>query len=256
MIDSLISITCVLRRYFAVFKRSFSYYLMTTFLEPILYLIAFGLGVGSLVGDLKVEGLSLSYRDFVFSGILAQTTLFQGFFEGAYGGFFRMNYQRVFQAIATTPVTLSEVLWAELLWDAAKATMAAMVVATIGVGLGSFPPIALLGLLPVCFLSALTFASLGILAAAFSRNIDQLSYPQFLIVFPMFLFCGVFYPIETLPSGVQVVAWFFPLTPINSLMRTLAIGLPFQPGAVVLSVAWLVALVFVARRSMLKRLIK
>ena len=146
--DSLWGIWCVWKRYFSAFLKSLVYYLMTTFLEPIFYLLSFGVGVGAWSGDLTTRGVHLTYRSFVFSGIIAQTVLFQGFFEGSYGAFVRMYYQKIFQAIAITPVTLSEVLWGELLWDATKATVAAEVVALIGVCTGDFHPLCLLTLIP------------------------------------------------------------------------------------------------------------
>ena len=81
---------------------------------------------------MKLLGIELTYRQFIFAGIVGQTLLFQGFFEAAYGSFVRMYYQRIFQAIAVTPITLSEVLWAEIMWDASKATFSASVVIGIG----------------------------------------------------------------------------------------------------------------------------
>ena len=82
---------------------------------------------------------------------------------------------------------------------------------------------------------------MGLAAAAYSRSIDELSYPQYLLVFPMFLFCGVFYPVENLPRALQAVAWIFPLTSVNSLVRTLTVGLPFHGEAVAILLVWLVA---------------
>ena len=243
-------------RYYAVFTKSIVFYLVTTFVQPVLYLIAFGVGVGSLVGTLTASGVPVTYRSFVFSGVIAQTVLFSGFFEGAFGGFVRMYYQRIFQAIAITPITLSEVLWGELLWDTTKATVAAEVVALIGVLTGDFAPLSLMTLLPVCFVSSLLFSGMGLASAAYARDIDQLSYPQYLLVFPMFLFCGVFYPIEKSPLPLQIVAWVFPLTSVNSLVRTLTLGLPFQIWAVPILLAWLALLVAVSRRAMFRRLVK
>ena len=243
-------------RYFDVFRKSAPYYLVTTFTEPFLYLLAFGFGVGSLIGSLEANGAQVSYRSFVFSGILGQTVLFQGFYEASYGGFVRMYYQRIFQAIAVTPITLSEVLWGELAWDASKATLAAVIIAAIGVATGDFPLRAPLAIMPVAFAASLLFSGMGLAVAARARTIEQISYPQYLLVFPMFLFCGVFFPVESLPGWLQWVAWALPLTAVNSLMRTLTLGFPFQPWAIPILAAWLVALVLYSRRAMVGRLVK
>ena len=97
---------------------------------------------------------------------------------------------------------------------------------------------------------------MGLAAAGYARTIDELSYPQYLLIFPMFLFCGVFYPIESLPDLLQKVAWLFPLTSVNSLVRSLTLGLPFEPQAVPLLLVWLWLSVYVSRRTMFKRLVK
>jgi lipooligosaccharide transport system permease protein len=254
--DSLWGVRCVWLRYFDVFRKSIRFYLVTTFCEPILYLLSFGLGVGALVGALKVHDTELSYRSFVFAGIVGQTMLFQGFFEASYGGFVRMYYQKIFSSMAVTPITLSEVLWGELLWDATKATAAAEVVTLIGVALGDFPAVALLTMLPLALLSSLLFAGLGLTVSAHAKSIDDISYPQYLIVFPMYLFCGVFYPIESLPTVLQWLTWALPLTSVLSLVRTLMLGFPFQPWAVPILAAWLLVLVLFSRRSMFARLVK
>jgi lipooligosaccharide transport system permease protein len=254
--NSVWGVRCVWLRYFDVFRKSMRYYLVTTFSEPILYLLAFGFGVGGLIGALKVNGAVVSYRSFVFAGVLGQTVLFQGFYEASYGGFVRMYYQKIFTAMAVTPITLSEVLWGELLWDSTKSTVAAEVVVLIGIATGDFPAIALLTVLPVAFLSALLFAGMGLTVAARSRSIDEISYPQYLLIFPMFLFCGVFYPIEQLPAALQLLAWVLPLTSVNSLMRTLTLGFPFQVWSVPILAAWLILLVGFGRRSMCGRLVK
>ena len=254
--ESLWAVHRVWMRYFDVFRKSLFYYLVTTFCEPFLYLLAFGFGVGSLVGTVDVGGESVSYRRFVFSGILGQTVLFQGFYEASYGGFVRMYYQKIFEAMAVTPITLSEVLWGELAWDASKATLAAVIIACIGAAMGDFPLYAPLAVIPVAFLSSLLFAGLGLAVAARSRTIEEISYPQYLVVFPMFLFCGVFFPLEQLPLALQWVAWALPLTSVNSLMRTLTLGFPFQWWSIVILGVWLLVLVTYSRRAMFGRLVK
>ena len=103
---------------------------------------------------------------------------------------------------------------------------------------------------------ALLFAGMGLWVVAASKTIEQISYPQYLLVFPMFLFCGVFYPLETLPATLQDVAWILPLTSVNSLARTLLLGFPFQAQAIPILLAWLAFLILWSRRVMTRRLIK
>src|SRR5438093_12686517 len=126
------AIRCVWLRHFDVYRKSLAYGLVTTFAEPLLYLFSFGFGLGSLVGTVQLLGIELTYRQFIFAGIVGQTLLFQGFFEAAYGGFVRMYYQRIFQAIAVTPITLSEVLLAEIMCDASKSIFSSYFVIEIG----------------------------------------------------------------------------------------------------------------------------
>ena len=249
-------VRCVWLRYFDVYRKSIVYSVVTTFIEPILYLIAFGFGLGGMIRTIHVGQVEISYRQFIFAGIVGQTILFQAFFEAAYGSFIRMYYQRVFQAIATTPITLSEVLWAEIIWDASKATFAAMAVLLIGSAMGDFNPAGALAALPLCFVCAFIFASLGVLVAARSRTIEDISYPQYLLIFPMFLFCSVFFPIDNLPVVVQWAAWALPLTSVVSLVRTLTLGLPLKLQVFPILAIWLVALVPWSRRAMSRRLIK
>jgi lipooligosaccharide transport system permease protein len=250
------AIRCVWLRHFDVYRKSLSYGLVTTFAEPLLYLFSFGFGLGSMIGAIKLLGIELTYRQFIFAGIVAQTLMFQGFFEAAYGSFIRMYYQRIFQAIAVTPITLSEVLWAEILWDASKATFSASVVMAIGVVMGDFNRWGVLVALPFCFAGAVLFAALGLLVAAKSRTIEEISYPQYLLVFPMFLFCGVFFPLSTLPVFLQWLAWTLPLTSIVSLIRTLTLGTPLQPQLFLVVTVWLAVLVPWSRQAMSRRLIK
>jgi lipooligosaccharide transport system permease protein len=255
-LDSLWGVRAVWLRYFDVFRKSIFYYLMTTFIEPFLYILSFGFGLGTLVGTVHIGAIELTYRKFIFSGIVGQTVLFQGFFEAAYGGFIRMYYQKIFQSMGMTPITLSEVLWGELIWDATKATVSSMAVVVIGVLMGQFPWSAIFTVAPLCFIGGLLFAAMGLMVAGISKNIEQISYPQYLLIFPMFLFCGVFYPIGTLPQAARAIAWALPLTSLISLVRTLTLDFPFEPLSVVVLGIWTVALVILARRTMIKRLIK
>ncbi len=249
-------IYCVWLRYFKVFRKSLIYGLVTTFTEPILYLLSFGFGLGSLIGTIKVAGMTLTYKQFVFSGIVAQTVMFQGFFEAAYGSFIRMYYQKVFQALAVTTITIPEILWGEILWDASKASFSVFVILLIGCLTGNFSILGSIIVFPFCFIFAMLFASLGLLVAAKARTIEEISYPQYLFIFPMFLFCGVFFPLETLPKYVQWFAWLLPLTSVASIIRSCLLGLPVIPISILITTIWLIILITWSRRSMINRLVK
>jgi lipooligosaccharide transport system permease protein len=249
------SVWTVWLRYFAVFQKNLWYGLITTFVEPILYLIAFGFGLGSMIGSIQAGGQDVSYRAFILAGLVGQTVLFTAFFDGAYGGFIRMYYQKIFQAISVTTVTLSEVLWGELIWCSTRALLSASVILLIGVVLGDFNLAGSLLLLPLAFVSAFVFAGLGMLVAAISRTIETISYPQYLLVFPMFLFCGVYFPLTNLPELVRGLAWVLPLTSFLSLARTLVLGFAFEWWSVLILSVWLVAMVILARRAMRGRII-
>ena len=106
------------------------------------------------------------------------------------------------------------------------------------------------------FAGAVLFAELGLLVGAKSRTIEEISYPQYLLVFPMFLFCGVFFPLSTLPVYLQWLAWTLPLTSIVSLVRTLTLGTPLQLQVFVVIALWLAVLVPWSRQAMTRRLIK
>lgn len=250
------SILSVWRRYYAVFRKNLVYAMVTTFVEPFLYLLSFGFGLGGIIGNIQVGDTQVSYRAFVLAGIVGQALLFQGFFDAAYGGFIRMYYQKIFQAISVTPVTLSEVLWGELVWDASRATLSASAVLLVGILTGDFSWRGVVLLLPLCFLFALIFSALGLLVAAKSKTIEAISYPQYLLIFPMFLFCGVFFPLANLPTELRWIVSLLPLAPVLSLVRHLTLDFAFEAWSVALVAAWAVILVPISRRAMMKRLVK
>jgi lipooligosaccharide transport system permease protein len=243
-------------RYFAVFRKSLLYGITVTITQPLLFLLAFGFGLASLIPGVDYRGVELGYREFVFAGIIAQALLLQGYFEGAFGSFVRMYYQRVFQSVAVTPVTLREVLWAELLWDASRASFSALVIAGIGSVLGILDPWSWLRLIPVVVVGGLTFSALGVLSAAFARTIEELNYPQYFLVFPMFVFCGIFYPIANLPAWIQPVVQLLPLAGLADLVRSITLGLPLQWGSLAVLLVWFIVLVPAAHHAMTRRLVK
>lgn len=253
--DRLHNIYRVWLRYVAIFRKAWFYGMVTTISEPLLILFAFGFGMGSMVDSISTGGYELTYRQFVFAGITGQAVLLQGYFEGSYGSFIRMYYQRVFQAIAVTPITLSEVLWAEIIWDSTRATISATVLLCIGALLGEFSLVGCLMAIPLITIGAVCFASMGIVCAALSPTIETLNYPQYLLAIPMFLFCGVFFPIENLPDWLEPVIHLLPLSGLVSAVRSVTLGLPFPVFGISVLLLWTIVLVPLARYTMTRRLV-
>lgn len=147
------------------------------------------------------------------------------FFECTYGSFVRMYYQKTFDAIIATPVSIEEVIAGELLWGATRSLISTCIVlAVVGAfGLIRSPFFVLIPI--VAFLAGLMFSSMAMCFTAIASSIDFFNYPAFLFITPMFLLSGTFFPITALPRLVQIVAQaFLPLTHVVNLSRGLMVG--------------------------------
>jgi lipooligosaccharide transport system permease protein len=206
--------------YFVTWKTN----LVPPLLEPILYLLAFGAGIGALVAEVPYRGQMVRYTAFIAPGLLATQVMFQAFFENTYNTFVRMYYQRTFDAIITTPLTLEDVMAGELLWGATKGTIgcAVMMVAISGFGLIHYPHGLLI--LPFSFLAGVFFAGMGLCFTGIVPQIDSFNFPTFLFVMPMFLFSGTFFPLDVLPRWAQILAETLPLTHVVDVMRETSLG--------------------------------
>ncbi|MDD5020379.1 MAG: ABC transporter permease [Candidatus Omnitrophica bacterium] len=214
----------VWQRNFDVYKATWKVNFIPPLLEPVLYLFAFGIGLGGLVQNVSYMGRDVTYLAFIAPGLVAVAVMNHGFFETTYASFVRMYFQKTFDAILSTPLTLEDIIFGELVWGATKAFMAAVImfVVLIGFGLISLPQG--LWVLPLSFLAGMAFAGLGMCFTGFVKNIEMFNFPVFLFITPMFLLSGVFFPLQTLPGWAQVVARFFPLTYLVSALRGLLLG--------------------------------
>jgi lipooligosaccharide transport system permease protein len=247
-----------------VWQRNRDVYLVTwktnmvpPLLEPVLYLLAFGAGIGTLVREVSHDGTMIPYTTFIAPGLLATQVMFQAFFETTYNTFVRMYYQRTFDALAVTPLSLEDVMAGELLWAATKGTIGCglMLGAISFFGLLRFPHALLI--LPVAFLAGLFFAGAGLCCTALVPHIDSFNFPVFLVVMPMFLFSGTFFPLEVLPGWARLLALALPLTHVTNVMREAALGrLPARLLWDLLYLALLtVPVSFLGIRMMKKRLL-
>jgi lipooligosaccharide transport system permease protein len=212
----------VWQRNFDVFKKTIFVNFLPALLEPILYLAAFGVGLGALITG-TIEGSS--YIQFIGPGLISIAVMYGSFFECTYASFVRMYYQKTFDAIIATPINLDEVIAGELLWGATRATINGTIVLVIvaAFGLVSSPLALFVPLL--AFLGGLLFASLGMCFTALAANIDFFNFPSFLFITPMFLLSGTFFPLTVLPSVLQTAALsVLPLTHLVGLTRWLVLG--------------------------------
>jgi len=215
----------VWQRNLTVYRRIWHISFIPPLLEPVLYLLAFGVGLGALVGKIVFEGGEYSYSQFIAPALIAITIMYGGFFENTYASFVRMYYQKTFDAMLATPLRIEEIITGEIAWGATKSVIAtALMMAVISLfGLIRYPEGLLL--LPIALLGGLAFGSLGMFFTAIVPSIETFNLPMFLAITPMFLFGGTFFPLETLPVWAQKAAMTLPLTHLVILARSFSLGL-------------------------------
>jgi lipooligosaccharide transport system permease protein len=248
----------VWQRNFDVYKATWKVNFIPPILEPLLYLFAFGIGLGNLVQNVSVEGNTISYLRFIAPGLVATAIMNHGFFETTYASFVRMYFQRTFDAILSTPLMLEDVIFGEIIWGATKALMAGTIMLVIAVVWGLISWQAALIMVPISFLAGMTFSSLGMCFTAIVKDIEMFNFPVFLFITPMFLFSGVFFPISSLPLWAQYAAQALPLTFLVSVLRSLALGHFHQTHALELLWLAIIALIctYLSLVLMKKRILK
>ena len=203
--------------------------------EPIIILLAMGVGLGAYIG--LVDGQK--YIEFIAPGIIASYAMFSASFECTYGSFVRMEYQKTYDAIIATPLNVEDVIAGEIFWGATRSFMTGTVILAIAVAFRLVPsPWA--SVIPVlAFLEGIMFASIAILFTSMVPSIYSFNYYFTLFITPMFFFSGVFFPLSSFPKIVQTLSWIAPLTPVVHLTRALING-EFHPGLL-----WALALIIV-----------
>jgi lipooligosaccharide transport system permease protein len=196
----------------------------TTFssvLEPVVYLLAFGLGLGATVVS-SVDGLR--YVEFVGTGMVATAVIFSSVFPAMFGTFVKERFQRTYDAILAAPVDVEELVTAEMLWIGLRSGFYGCFPLVVSMLFGLDPAPGMLIVPLFAFITALGFAGFGIAVAASVAKIDQFSYVTTLFVTPLFLVAGTFFPIDQLPMGVRVASQLNPLHHLVELVRHACFG--------------------------------
>jgi lipooligosaccharide transport system permease protein len=180
--------------------------------------------MSGLVGAIHYQGFQIPYVRFIAPALIGVSIMYNSFFETTYASFVRMYYQKTFDAMLATPLSLEEVITGEIVWGATKSLIAAgiMMVVISFFGFIRFPEGFLI--LPLAILGGVAFGSIGMFFSGIVANIEMFNLPVFLFVTPMFLFSGTFFPLENLPHWARQVALILPLTHLSNLARAFSYG--------------------------------
>jgi lipooligosaccharide transport system permease protein len=208
------------RRNFLVWRKLTIPSILGNLADPLLYMLGFGFGLGALVPEMQ----GMSYIAFIAAGTVCSSTMNSASFESMYSGFSRMHVQRTWDAILNAPIDLDDVVMAEVAWSASKATLSGLAVLVVATALGLTQSWLALAVVPLALLLGLVFASLGLIMTALSPSYDFFMYYFTLVITPMMLLSGVFFPVEQLPPALQALSSVLPLAHGVAVARPLMQG--------------------------------
>ena len=214
------SVVRVMRRNFLSWKRFYRSSLVSALGDPLLFLFGIGWGLGRFVGD--IDGVP--YAQFVASGIVASSVMNVATFETTFSTFARMREQRTYEAIRSTPVSLTEIMGGDVLWACCKCLLTATVMTLVLwiAGLLRSPWAAALPL--AGFLVGVPFGAIGMCVTSRAQSWDYFTYYFTFGVSLMFYFSGIFFPLSSMPGALQAIAWCLPLAHGVAITRALALG--------------------------------
>jgi lipooligosaccharide transport system permease protein len=188
--------------------------------DPLLYMLALGYGIGSFVGEVN----GMPYIAFIGTGMVCQSAMFTASFEGMYSAFSRMHVQRTWDAIINAPIALDDVVIAEWVWAATKSVMSTTAILLVIIALGyGHTPLSVL-VLPVGFLVGLCFGAFGLVMTSLAPGYDFFTYFFTLVLTPMLLLSGVYFPVDQMPAWLAAIADALPLKHAIDLARPLMLG--------------------------------
>lgn len=208
------------RRNFLVWKKLALASVLGNIADPLITLVAFGYGLGSLLSN--IDGIP--YIHYLASGSICMSIMMASSFEALYSAFSRMHVQKTWEALLNAPLALDDVVLAEMLWAATKALISGVAILCVifALGIGLHPHTMLV--VPLLFLIGMMFASLGLVVNALAQSYDFFTYYFTLVLTPMIFLSGVYYPVAQLPPWLQALASTLPLGAAVNLVRPLILG--------------------------------
>ena len=189
--------------------------------EPLMWLVAFGYGMGALVGKINVDGVQVPYILFLASGSICMSAMHAASFEALYSAFSRMHVQKTWDGIMNAPVNLDDIMLAEMLWAAFKSLFTVTAILGVMLALGISYSAKLLLAWPVLLGVGITFSCVALIFNALANGYDFFTYYFTLLLTPMMFLSGIFFPLEQLPAVVRAVSDWLPLTNAVALVRPL-----------------------------------
>ena len=253
VVPSVPAATRVWRRNLKVFSKVWKGALLPQFFDPLFYLLALGFGLGTYLATVN----GIPYKQFVGAGLISSAVMWAASFETTWNIFFKMEETRLYDSVLSTPVEVQDLVLAEIAWAATRAVIygTSFTVIVAAFGLVDSPWAVLTPLFLA--LGGACFGMLGLTFTSLIRTMDWYSFYYTLFITPLFLFSGIFYPLNRLPEWVHVVAWCTPLYHLVEITRGLVLG----PDAlsVLGNALWLlvviVALFVVPVRALRRRLV-
>jgi lipooligosaccharide transport system permease protein len=231
--------------------------IFTGFFEPIFYLYAVGFGVGRFIGTVPYAGDEISYAEFLAPGMLAASTLNGAVADGFFFPFFKLNWLKTYEGILATPLNVPDIAVGEMLWAQIRGTVYSACFLVVMAAFGLISSTWGLLALPAAMLSAGALSAGAMVLTGITKEISSLEKVMTLVVFPLFLFSGTFFPVSLYPDFLQPVVQATPLYHSAALLRALTTG-AVGPGTLI-DFGYLVAMYVVANavaiRLMRRRLI-
>ena len=209
---------------FMLYRRTWRGSLFNSFLSPVLFLLAMGIGLGTFIDDRGATALGVPYLQFLAPGLLASTVMQTASFESTFPVIGGMVWNRRYHAMHATPLRPADIALGQLAWVATRLTIVATIFVAVIVAFGAARSPLILLAIPVATLTGMAFSAP---IAAFASTQDEMTKFNALFRFgitPLFLFSGTFFPIEQLPAFVQPLAWVTPLWHGVDLARSLSLG--------------------------------
>jgi len=225
----------VWRRHFLVWRKLALPSILGNLGEPLIMLFGLGYGLGAVMGEIG----GTSYFAFLAAGFVASSTMYAATFETLFSAFSRMHVQKTWEAIVNAPMTLDDVLLGEYMWAVTKALAAAVCMLAVIALFGYTKSALAIAAIPAAVLVGLAFGGVGLCVNALANGYDFFSYYMTLVLTPMMMLSGVFFPVDQLPGAVLAIAMALPLYHGVEIVRPLLLG--SFPSNLLLHVGVLVA---------------